>query len=73
MIRAHGGKSSSSSAVAAVVSATKSAALLAFAGRYDFGLEGNLGSNDIDAGRAYSSQKALWDRPTVKLKAMLYA
>jgi len=70
---AHGGKSNSSRAVAAVVSATKSAALVAYAGRYDFGLDGNLRNNGIDVGREYNSQRALWQRPTVKLKVILYA
>jgi len=45
-----GGKSKSSRAVAAVVSNTKNAALLAKAGRYDFGLKRNLRNNGKDDG-----------------------
>jgi len=71
MILAHGGKSKSSRAVAAVVSSTNTAALLAKPGRYVFGFDRNLHKIGRDDGREYRIHKALCVRPRVKLNAML--
>jgi hypothetical protein len=71
MIRPHGGKSKSSRVVAAVVRATKTAALDAYDGLYVFDLEGKRRMRGNDAGREYSSHSRLCVKPTVRLNAIL--
>lgn len=71
MVLCQGGKSKSSSAVAAVVSNTKVAAFQAYGGRYDFGRAGKRCRTEMKAGKEYISHRRLCVIPTPRLNAIL--
>jgi hypothetical protein len=72
MMPPQGEKSNSSNPVAAVVRITNNAALLANLGRYVLCRKGNLRNGEYAGGNEYVSHKRLWEKPMIRLKAMLY-